>query len=103
MQQHQNPPRQNMPMNPYHQQQRPGFEQKEHQQPYYQPQNYPPTQPMHQQFQPPGQQYGQPQQFYTPPPQHHHQYQPPTNEPEKIVGEKHHKILVREVWLGGIP
>lgn len=59
---------------------------------------------MHQQFQPPAQQYGhQPQQFYNTPPQQHYQYQPPTNEPEKIVGEKHHKILVREVWLGGIP
>ena len=26
-----------------------------------------------------------------------------TNEPEKIVGEKQQKILVREIWLGGIP
>ena len=26
-----------------------------------------------------------------------------SNEPEKIVGEKHNRIFVREIWLGGIP
>ena len=90
--------------NPYQQpgqHQRMNFDQKQ-QQPYYSQQNPGQSQPPQQQtYQAPGQQMVPPptQPFYS----HHNQYQQNVSEPEKIVGEKHQRILVREIWLGGIP
>jgi hypothetical protein len=103
-QQHRNPQQQ---MNPYQSGQQPQqrvYDQKGPQT-FYPQQGYPPNDPNN-----PQQPYQAPSQQYLPPgtqayyPQQNQAYQQQNlNEQPKIVGEKPGKILVREIWLGGIP
>lgn len=90
------PPHQ--PHQPHHQMHPPHHQQHQQHQPHQQHQG-------HQQHQQPHHQYQQhpPQRYNQNPHMGYAHQQEPQNDKGLIFGEKRYKIMVRELWLGGIP